>query len=119
MCLLCYAQVLLEQYQATMASKLGLSAYDKPLTGDLLQLMVDSGADWTNTWRCLADLPQEGQEEAGSSGQDGEGGGGGGEMRRGGGATLGTAWLSCLRERRRPAAPAGSMRKLGVGGAGV
>jgi uncharacterized protein YdiU (UPF0061 family) len=45
-----------------MAKKLGLKAYDKALTVGLLQLMVEAEADFTNTFRALADLSVESWE---------------------------------------------------------
>lgn len=40
-----------------MAAKMGLKAYDKTLTQDLLQLMAKHEADFTNTFRTLASVP--------------------------------------------------------------
>lgn len=40
-----------------MARKLGLKQHDKDLNLELLQLMYDAEADFTNTYRCLARVP--------------------------------------------------------------
>jgi uncharacterized protein YdiU (UPF0061 family) len=40
-----------------MAAKLGLQSHDQALTTELLTLMAQSEADWTNTFRALAHIP--------------------------------------------------------------
>jgi uncharacterized protein YdiU (UPF0061 family) len=45
------SKVLLSEYNARMAAKMGLQAYDKALAMELLKLMYDCDADFTNTFR--------------------------------------------------------------------
>ncbi len=77
-------------YNAAMRRKLGLTkldegADDAQLAADLLTVMADTGADWTNTWRRLARFPTAGDAAGGGGGAAGaaavataSGGGGGG-----------------------------------------
>ena len=50
-----------------MAKKLGLKSYDKPLTAALLQLMVESEADFTNTFRAITDMSFDSWEVRGET----------------------------------------------------
>ncbi|KAI8475947.1 MAG: hypothetical protein J3K34DRAFT_453224 [Monoraphidium minutum] len=52
-----YAEVLLQEYNRRMAAKMGLQSYDKALAMELLKLMFESEADFTNTFRALASIP--------------------------------------------------------------
>lgn len=49
-----YADELMSHYNARMAAKMGLPDYDKTLALELLKLMYDCEADFTNTFRALA-----------------------------------------------------------------
>eukprot|EP00889_Picochlorum_renovo_P003634 jgi/Picre1/30664/NNA_006025.t1 len=70
-------------YNGTMARKLGLKEYDAELTSSLWQLMYDSQADYTNTFRALGSmdldkvlrdtcLPKQLKECLGACGKDEE-----------------------------------------------
>ncbi|KXZ56039.1 hypothetical protein GPECTOR_2g1591 [Gonium pectorale] len=48
-----YSKVLSESYNSRMAAKLGLREYDRPIAHELLRLMYDDDADFTNTFRAL------------------------------------------------------------------
>jgi uncharacterized protein YdiU (UPF0061 family) len=50
-------QELCSTYNSKMAAKLGLQSHDQTLTTELLTLMAQSEADWTNTFRALAHIP--------------------------------------------------------------
>ena len=50
-------QLLLEEYQARMAAKLGLLRYHKEVATGLLANMYEDEADFTNTFRALASIP--------------------------------------------------------------
>lgn len=52
-----FAEVLLSEYNSCMAAKMGLQEYDKALAMELLKLMYDTDADFTNTFRALASIP--------------------------------------------------------------
>lgn len=52
-----FAEVLLSEYNSRMAAKMGLQEYDKALAMELLKLMYDTDADFTNTFRALASIP--------------------------------------------------------------
>lgn len=45
-------QELFDAYNSRMAAKLGLKSFDQTLSKELLTLMVQSEADFTNTFRC-------------------------------------------------------------------
>ncbi|EFJ46698.1 hypothetical protein VOLCADRAFT_62183 [Volvox carteri f. nagariensis] len=51
-----YSKVLSESYNARMAAKLGLREYDMTLTHELMRLMYDDDADFTNTFRALCSI---------------------------------------------------------------
>ncbi|KIZ03595.1 hypothetical protein MNEG_4369 [Monoraphidium neglectum] len=48
---------LMSEYNSRMAAKMGLQQYDKALAMELLKLMYDCDADFTNTFRALASIP--------------------------------------------------------------
>ncbi|GLC40033.1 hypothetical protein PLESTB_001518300 [Pleodorina starrii] len=58
-----YSQVLSESYNARMAAKLGLREYDRTLTQELMRLMYDDDADFTNTFRALCAVNSSGAKE--------------------------------------------------------
>ncbi|KAI8465473.1 MAG: hypothetical protein J3K34DRAFT_525334 [Monoraphidium minutum] len=79
-------------YRATLRRKLGLlhcdeGASDDALAADLLTVMADTGADWTNTWRRLATVPMPppGAVGAGAAGGAEQGQQQGAEQQQGGG----------------------------------
>lgn len=65
-----YAEHLMETYNSRTAQKLGLKQYDRDLSVGFMQLMYEDKADFTNTWRALADVSSSEQEEASTSGRD-------------------------------------------------
>ncbi|GIL74668.1 hypothetical protein Vretifemale_4594 [Volvox reticuliferus] len=71
-----YSKVLSNLYNARMAAKLGLHEYDMALSHELMRLMYDDDADFTNTFRALcsvSSLDEEGeqqQQQPGSSGSE-------------------------------------------------
>lgn len=52
-----YVSAFTAEYEQRMAAKLGLRQYDKELTQNLLHLMAETKADFTNTLRALSDVP--------------------------------------------------------------
>jgi uncharacterized protein YdiU (UPF0061 family) len=60
-------QELYSTYNSEMAAKLGLQSHDQALTTELLTLMAQSEADWTNTFRALAHIPSAATSSNGSS----------------------------------------------------
>jgi uncharacterized protein YdiU (UPF0061 family) len=60
-------QELYSTYNSKMAAKLGLQSHDQTLTTELLTLMAQSEADWTNTFRALAHIPTADSSSNGSS----------------------------------------------------
>ena len=66
------------EYNGRMAAKMGLQSYDKALAMELLRLMYETDADFTNTFRALASISADGSDVAAgpcSSGGDEEGAG--------------------------------------------
>ncbi|GFR46340.1 hypothetical protein Agub_g7911, partial [Astrephomene gubernaculifera] len=51
-----YSEVLTTAYNARMAAKLGLLEYDRALCTELLKLMYEDDADFTNTFRALCEV---------------------------------------------------------------
>jgi uncharacterized protein YdiU (UPF0061 family) len=51
-----YGEGMQTEYNARMAAKLGLSTYDKDLDVELFKIMYQDDADWTNTFRALANV---------------------------------------------------------------
>lgn len=51
-----YADALTQEYNARMASKMGLRSYQRDLSVQLLSAMYTDRADFTNTFRALADV---------------------------------------------------------------
>ena len=66
-----YADVLMEAYNGRTARKLGVKQYDRDLAVGFMQLMYEDKADFTNTWRALADVPSAEPGEASTSGANG------------------------------------------------
>jgi uncharacterized protein YdiU (UPF0061 family) len=60
-------QELYTTYNSKMAAKLGLKDHDQTLTTELLTLMAQSEADWTNTFRALAHIPTADTSSSSSS----------------------------------------------------
>jgi uncharacterized protein YdiU (UPF0061 family) len=60
-------QELYATYNSKMAAKLGLQSHDQTLTTELLTLMAQSEADWTNTFRALAHIPTTDSSSSSSS----------------------------------------------------
>ncbi|GIL48322.1 hypothetical protein Vafri_4601 [Volvox africanus] len=58
-----YSKVLSETYNARMAAKLGLKEYDRALSHELMRLMYDDDADFTNTFRALCSVSSVEEEE--------------------------------------------------------
>ncbi|GMH32852.1 hypothetical protein BSKO_00686 [Bryopsis sp. KO-2023] len=59
-----YAEVMTSSYTETMARKLGLVAYNKELSGELMKNMFEDEADFTNTFRAMSSVtttPPEGE----------------------------------------------------------
>ena len=54
-----FAAVMTEALEAMWCRKLGLGRYDTELVSDLLQLMLQSQADYTRLFRRLSDLPTQ------------------------------------------------------------
>ena len=54
-----YATVLTDVYNSRMASKLGLRSYKRDVAVGLLTAMFEDRADFTNTFRALADVRPE------------------------------------------------------------
>jgi len=55
--LLLYSQVLVEDYTDKMRAKLGLRTYNAKLSTELMKLMYEDDADFTNTFRALGSIP--------------------------------------------------------------
>ncbi|KAF5831621.1 hypothetical protein DUNSADRAFT_12812 [Dunaliella salina] len=62
--LLLYSQVLVEDYTDRMRAKLGLRTYDAKLSTELMVLMYEDDADFTNTFRALGSIPAAGSSDA-------------------------------------------------------
>jgi uncharacterized protein YdiU (UPF0061 family) len=65
-CIAAYGESLLSNYNAMMAKKMGLQQYNAELANELLSLMYDSSADYTNTFRALGNMNLESVTETGS-----------------------------------------------------
>jgi len=65
-CFAAYGESLLNNYNATMAKKMGLQQHDADLANGLLSLMYDASADYTNTFRALGNINLETAIETGS-----------------------------------------------------
>ena len=59
-----YADVLMPTYNAQIASKMGLKDYDRELSVNLLTAMYEDRADFTNSFRALADVSTSDPEDS-------------------------------------------------------
>lgn len=66
-CVVAYGRTMTQHYEAAVARKLGLRAYDRDLSTGLMQEMYEDAADYTNTFRALSSV-----EAAPASGDDSE-----------------------------------------------
>lgn len=60
----CYADALTAAYNKRMAAKMGLRTYSRDLSVRLLTAMYEDRADFTNTFRALADVSTSDEKEA-------------------------------------------------------
>ena len=65
-CIAAYGESLLNNYNSMMAKKMGLQQYNAELANELLSLMYNSSADYTNTFRALGNIDVERSIETGS-----------------------------------------------------
>jgi uncharacterized protein YdiU (UPF0061 family) len=59
-----YAEVMLGEYNALMARKLGMKEYEREVTVGVLTLMYEHPADFTNTFRALLDVSTSDPEDS-------------------------------------------------------